>query len=227
MKRTIIIMAKAPIAGAVKTRLQPRLSAEDAASLAACFLEDAINKARSVENQKLIVAYSPAGERAYFAERFAAPKIILTEQKGDDLGEKMLSAFEFAFAQDLAAEVVMLGTDSPTVPADFVEQAFEFLETSSDAVLGPTEDGGFYLIGLRKPDGRIFENVRWSSPKTFAQARENIMNLNWHLRETPGWYDIDVPRDLDQLRDEIMHNRNARRRAPQTFEWIKKNYNPA
>jgi uncharacterized protein len=221
-------MAKAPVAGAVKTRLQPHLSAEAASALAECFLEDTVNKARTIENQLLIVAYSPAGGREYFAERFKDQKIILTEQRGGDLGERMFSAFEFAFAQNLEAEVVMLGTDSPTAPADFIEQAFEFLETNSDAVLGPTEDGGFYLIGLRKPaDRRIFENVRWSSPKTFAQARENIMNLNWHLRETPGWYDVDEPRDLERLRGEILHNRNARRRAPQTFEWIKKNYNPA
>lgn len=216
-------MAKAPTAGAVKTRLQPHLTADSAAALAECFLLDTINKAESVKNQLLIVAYSPAAEREYFAGRFGNRKIVLIEQKGNDLGEKMLSAFEFAFARNPDATVVMLGADSPTLPADFVEQAFEFLETNSEAVLGPAADGGFYLIGLRKPDKRIFEFVRWSSAKAFEQARENIMNLNWHLRETPGWYDVDEPQDLQRLRAELLSNKNAQRRAPQTFEWIKKN----
>jgi rSAM/selenodomain-associated transferase 1 len=212
-------MAKAPLAGTVKTRLQPYLSAAECAQLAACFLSDAINKAKTLKTQ-LILAYSPAGEIDYF-RGLANEKTSLVEQKGDNLGEKMSSAFEFAFAQKIDA-AVMIGTDSPTFSEDFIEQAFEFLETNSDAVLGKTEDGGFYLIGLRKSDARIFEKVEWSSPQAFEKVRENIMNLNWHLREVPSWYDVDEPKDLEQLRKEFLNNKNARKRAPQTFEWIKK-----
>ncbi|HEX8736203.1 MAG TPA: TIGR04282 family arsenosugar biosynthesis glycosyltransferase [Pyrinomonadaceae bacterium] len=222
MKRAVIIMAKAPLAGTVKTRLQPYFSAAECAQLAACFLNDAINKAKTLKTE-LILAYSPAGETDYF-RALADEKTSLVEQKGDNLGEKMFSAFEFAFAQNADA-AVMIGTDSPTFPEDFIEQAFEFLEINSDAVLGKTEDGGFYLIGLRKPDARIFERVKWSSPQAFAQVRENIMNLNWHLREVPGWYDVDEPKDFEQLRNEFLNNKNARKRAPQTFEWIMKNIN--
>jgi len=222
MKRAVIIMAKAPLAGTVKTRLQPHLSAEECARLAACFLHDAISKAKTLKNQ-LILAYSPAGEIDYF-RGFADEKTSFVEQKGDNLGEKMFSAFEFAFAQNVEA-AVMVGTDSPTFPADFIEQAFEFLEINSDAVLGKTEDGGFYLIGLRKPDARIFEAVRWSSPQAFARVRENIMNLNWHLREVPSWYDVDEAKDLEQLKNEFLNNKNAQKRAPQTFEWITQNIN--
>lgn len=220
MKRAVIVMSKAPSAGMVKTRLQPHLSAASAAELAACFLRDTVNKAKSVENQLLIVAYSPAEHREYF-ERLSAGKILLVEQQGADLGEKMLGAFEFACAQDADA-AVMIGTDSPTFPIDYIEQAFEFLETNSDAVLGRTEDGGFYLIGLKKFDRRIFESVAWSSAKTFERTRRNIMNLGWHLREVPGWYDVDEPRDLEQLKTELLKNKNAQRRAPLTFEWIKR-----
>jgi rSAM/selenodomain-associated transferase 1 len=223
MKRAIIIMAKAPLAGTVKTRLQIRLSAEQCAELAACFLRDAINKAGTLKNQRLIIAYSPAAEIDYF-RRLGDEKTSFAEQKGDNLGEKMFSAFEFAFARDSDA-AVMIGTDSPTFPADFIEQAFGFLETNADAVLGKTSDGGFYLIGLRKPDAGIFKAVEWSSAKAFEQTRENIMKLNWRLREVPGWYDIDEPKDLEQLKNEFLHNENARKRAPQTFEWIMKNIN--
>lgn len=223
MKRALIVMAKAPLAGAVKTRLQPYLNADQCAQLAECFLLDAVNKAKSLKNQRLIIAYSPAEQRAYF-ERLARQKISLAAQKGDNLGEKMFSAFEFAFAQKAGA-AVMIGTDSPTFPADFIEQAFEYLETNSDAVLGRSEDGGFYLIGLRKLDAGMFEAVEWSSAKTFTQVRENIMNLDWHLREVPGWYDVDAPDDLEQLRNEILNNKNAQSRAPRTFEWIARNFN--
>ncbi|HEY0048140.1 MAG TPA: TIGR04282 family arsenosugar biosynthesis glycosyltransferase [Pyrinomonadaceae bacterium] len=222
MKRAIIIMAKAPLAGTVKTRLQPFLSAEQCARLAACFLRDTINKAKTLKIQ-LIIAYSPAGEIDYF-RRSADEKTSFVEQKGDNLGEKMFSAFRFAFARKTEA-LVMIGTDSPTFPADFIKQAFELLETDSDAVLGKTEDGGFYLLGLRKLDEKIFEAVEWSSPKAFEQVRQNIMNLSWRLSEVPRWYDIDEAKDLEQLKNEFLNNKNAPRRAPQTFEWITKNIN--
>lgn len=222
MKRAIIIMAKAPLAGTVKTRLQPFLSAEQCAQLAACFLRDTINKAKTLKIQ-LIIAYSPAGEIDYF-RRWADEKTSFVEQKGGDLGEKMFSAFQFAFARKTEA-LVMIGTDSPTFPAGFIEQAFELLETDSDAVLGKTEDGGFYLLGLRKLDEKIFEAVEWSSPKAFEQVRANIMNLSWRPSEVPRWYDIDEAKDLEQLKNEFLNNKNAPRRAPQTFEWITKNIN--
>jgi rSAM/selenodomain-associated transferase 1 len=223
MKRAVIIMAKAPLAGTVKTRLQTLLSAEQCAQLAACFLRDTISKAKILKIQKLIIAYSPAAEIDYF-QPLGDEKTSFNEQKGDNLGEKMFSAFEFAFAQDTDA-AVMVGTDSPTFPADFIERAFGFLETNSDAVLGRTADGGFYLIGLRQPDERIFKAVEWSSPKTFEQVRENITKLAWRLSEVPGWYDIDEPKDLAQLKNEFLNNENAQKRAPQTFEWITKNIN--
>lgn len=210
-------MAKAPLAGTVKTRLAPHLSAEECAQLAECFLRDTIDKAKALKIQ-LILAYSPAVEIDYF-RRAADEKTLVVEQKGDDLGEKMFSAFRFAFARNTAA-AVMIGTDSPTFPADFIGQAFEFLETGADAVLGKTADGGFYLIGLRKADAGIFRQVEWSSAKTFTQTRENIIRLNWRLREVPGWYDIDEAKDLARLENEFLNDENARKRAPETFAWI-------
>ena len=155
MKRAIIIMAKVPRAGNVKTRLQPFLSAEQCVSLSEAFLEDAIEKAKK-STDILIIAFSPAEEREYF-DKFSDENLILIEQNGADLGEKMFNAFDFAFQKNLDS-VVMIGTDSPTFPDDYLKQAFEFLHTS-DAVLGKTEDGGFYLIGLRKLDECIFNNV--------------------------------------------------------------------
>lgn len=214
-------MVKVPIAGTVKTRLQPAITPEQSAGLAAAFLQDAENKAESICD-KTILAFTPFEKRTVLL-KLLRNEHILIEQKGADLGEKMFHAFEFAFAHDSDA-VVMIGTDSPTVPADFIEQAFEFLETNSDVVLGKTEDGGFYLIGLRILREEIFRKVTWSSAKTFEQVRRNVMNLNLHLREVPSWYDIDMPKDLEKLKSEFSTNENARRRAPRTFTWLKDNF---
>ena len=217
MKRSIIIMAKVPSAGKVKTRLEPHFSPEQCAALAHAFLQDAVSKAKKV-CENVILAYSPP-EEINALKKILPSQGIFVEQTGSDLGEKMLNAFRFAFEQnsDLA---VMIGTDSPTFPADFIEQAFGFLELETDVILGGTEDGGFYLVGLRAPHEEIFENIEWSSPKTFEQVYQNVMNLNLHLREVPSWYDVDEPKDLEKLRAEFLHNENARRRAPKTFEYL-------
>jgi uncharacterized protein len=219
MKRAVIIMTKVPTAGNVKTRLQPFLSSDECAALSEAFLQDAVNKAETV-CENVILAYSPPAEIDNLRKLLPAENTFV-EQTGNDLGEKMFNAFEFAFGQKSDA-VVMIGTDSPTFPFDFIEQAFEFLETNSNVVLGKTEDGGFYLIGLRKLEKAIFENVAWSSTETFEQVFENIHRLRLHLREVPSWYDIDEREDFEKLREEILHNSNAQRRAPKTYALIQK-----
>lgn len=219
MTRALIIMAKVPTAGNVKTRLQPFLSPDECAALSEAFLRDAENKAKTV-CENVILAYSPDEKINDLKSIFPAQNIFVG-QTGKDLGEKMFNAFKFVFEQKTDS-VVMIGTDSPTFPFDFIEQAFEYLETNSDVVLGKSEDGGFYLIGLRKLERGIFENVRWSSSDTFEQVFENIHRLNLHLREVPSWYDVDERADFEKLREEILHNSNAQRRAPATFELIKR-----
>lgn len=220
MKRAIIIMAKVPISGNVKTRLQDALTPEKCAELAAAFLKDTFNKAKSV-CENTIIAFFPPSEKNKLVE-ILSDETFFIEQTGENLGERMFNAFEFAFSQKTDS-VVMIGTDSPTFPADFIEQAFEFLELETDAVLGKTEDGGFYLIGLRVLPTEIFENVHWSSAETFEQVYQNIMRLNLHLREVPSWYDVDKKQDFECLKKELRQNMNSRKRASQTFEWIAKN----
>lgn len=217
MKRAIIIMAKVPRAGNVKTRLQPFLSADQCSLLAEAFLEDAINKAQNFADQ-LIIAFSPGTERNYF-DKFHNKDLHLVEQTGSDIGERMFNALKFAFSEKTDSAII-IGTDSPTFPDDHIEQAFEFLELETDAVLGKTTDGGFYLIGSRILNEKIFENVVWSSAETFDQTYHNIMNLNLHLREVPSWYDIDEKADLLKLFNEFQQSQNAIARAPQTFKII-------
>lgn len=211
MKRVIIIMAKVPEAGKVKTRLQPFLTPEQSAEFADCLLQDTISKAKSLEN-KLIVAYSPLEQRDYF-DRFH--NLNLIAQDGKDLGERMFNAFKFAVRKD-SDSIVMIGTDSPTLPPTFIEKAFEYLE-KADVVLGKTEDGGFYLIGLKKLDRRIFAYVEWSSERTFEQTKKNLEKLGFSLAELSIWYDVDESKDLERLKeDEYLQEF-----APKTAEWLK------
>jgi len=213
MKKVIIIMAKVPIAGTVKTRLSPFLSAEQSATLAECFLRDTVGKAKSLSDE-LIIAYTPVEKRNVLLTTLPNEQIFI-EQKGANLGGKMFHAFEFAFSQNSDA-VVMIGTDSPTFPAQFITQAFEML-LETDAVLGKTADGGFYLIGLRKLKKEIFETIEWSSPKTFEQTARNIENLNLKLSFLPNWYDVDTPDDLKRLIKDLSKNPSI---APKTFEFL-------
>lgn len=213
MEHSIIIMAKVPRAGNVKTRLQPFLSPEQCAEISEAFLEDAINKAQNAADE-LIIAFSPPSERDYFTK--FENKFRFVEQKGANLGEKMFNAFQFAFLNNSDA-VVMIGTDSPTFPPEFITQAFNRLE-KSDAVLGKTKDGGFYLIGLRGLRKEIFENIGWSSAETFEQTARNIENLGWLLALLPVWYDVDFPEDLELLKKDLAENSII---APKSFEWLK------
>jgi rSAM/selenodomain-associated transferase 1 len=222
MNRAIIIMTKVPLAGNVKTRLQPFLSTEECATLAEAFLLDTASKAEAF-CENVVAAFYPPSEieklKLILTDRFG-----LVAQSGDELGARMFNAFDFAFGND-SDSVVMIGTDSPTFPASFIAQAFEFLESDSDVVLGKTADGGFYLIGLRVLQKEIFENVCWSSPQTFEQTRGNVINLKLRLSETPEWYDVDTPSDFARLQNEFSIDENARRRAPQTFELLNEKEN--
>lgn len=217
MKRAIIIMAKVPSAGNVKTRLQPYFSSDDCAKLSMAFLQDAVNKAKTV-CENVILAYSPT-EEINALRRILPSQSIYIEQTGRDLGERMFNIFEFAVEQK-SDSIVMIGTDSPTFPAEFIEKAFVLLENSADAVLGETEDGGFYLIGLRKLQKEIFENVEWSSPRTFLQTKGNIEKLNFNFIGIPKWFDVDTPEDLQKLKNELSANPQS---APITSEFLKRN----
>ncbi len=217
MPRSIIIMAKIPVAGKVKTRLQPFLSPEKCAELAAVFLQDMIKKTQGI-CKNITLAYSPATERTLL-ETISPPEINTLEQIGADLGEKMSNAFDFVFKRDSDSAVVMIGADSPTFPVEYIEQAFGFLEADANAVLGKSADGGFYLIGLRNSAPHIFRRIEWSSSKVYAQIAANIENF----KTVPEWYDVDTPDDFTRLRDELQNNLKARSYAPETFRWLSAN----
>lgn len=229
----VIVMAKAPRPGGVKTRLVPPLDGSEAARLAACFFADTVALALRVTGQ-LVVAYAPAGGRASLEDALRAavhedaPRedirggggLLWLEQLGDDLGERLEGVVARASAHDLGP-LLVVGADSPTLPPSFLAAALEGLAGGrADVALGPTDDGGYYAVGLREPTPGIFDSVEWSTPRAYAQTARNAGRAGLRLLELPRWYDVDTPADLLRLRAEFADDADARRRAPATYAWV-------
>jgi uncharacterized protein len=214
-----IVMVKAPRAGAVKTRLAPPLSAAEAAALAGCFARDTLACVSSVVRQ-VIVAYAPADGRAALEALLPAGNLLWLEQRGAGLGERLESAAAHAAALG-HGPVIIVGADSPTLPPSFVERAVGALDAGeADVALGPTEDGGYYLVGLRREAGGLFRDVAWSTPLAYRQTADNAARAGLRTLELPRWYDVDTPADLLRLRDELFNDEGARARAPHTYRWL-------
>jgi rSAM/selenodomain-associated transferase 1 len=217
-----VLMMKAPLAGFVKTRLAPPLKAEEAAALAGCFARDAARCALEAGGE-VVIAYAPAAGRATL-EPLLPSCSHWVEQKGDGLGARLEAVAAEVFRSGFGP-VAVAGADSPTLPPSYVSRALAALAAGdADIALGPTEDGGYYLVGLRRPAPGLFRNVEWSTPRAYAQTARNAAALGLRLLELPRWYDVDTPEDLARLRAELFGGEAARVRAPATYEWMKKNH---
>ena len=215
----VIVMVKAPRPGFVKTRLVPPLAAEDAASLAASFAQDAAANALCAAKD-VVVAYTPSAGRAIL-EPLLPPGLLWVEQQGADLGERLRAVVRHALKIGFGP-VIIIGTDSPTMPASFIETAREALTNGeADVTLGPTADGGYYLVGVAAVDCRdLFRDVAWSTPHVYQQTARNASRLGLRLLSLPRWYDVDTPRDLLRLREELFEDEDARTRATATYRWL-------
>jgi hypothetical protein len=214
----VIVMVKAPRAGEVKTRLVPPLSKSDAASLAACFAQDTVLNAQHVVSN-VLVAYAPADARVDL-EPILPPDLLWFEQDGANLGERLDSVAEHVSSLGFSPFVI-LGADSPTLPTGLIQETLNVLISGeTDISLGPTEDGGYYLVGLRSPVAGLFHNVDWSTPRAYGQTAAKAAQLNLRLHPLPCWYDIDTPADLLRLGDEMGSSEEARSRAPSTSRWL-------
>jgi rSAM/selenodomain-associated transferase 1 len=192
-------MAKAPVTGQVKARLLPALSAEEAAELARALLVDQLRHLEKLDATDGYLFFAPDEGRALMVE-LAPPCFRLFSQHGDDLGSRMEAIFSKLFATG-HQNIVLIGGDLPPVPLGFFAEAYAFLRSSNQrVVLGPSRDGGYYLVGCNQPIPGIFRNMSWSHHEVLAQTRKRLtgMNVDYHL--LPGWFDIDTPDDLKYLR---------------------------
>ncbi|MBA3774424.1 MAG: TIGR04282 family arsenosugar biosynthesis glycosyltransferase [Ramlibacter sp.] len=192
----IIIFAKAPMAGLAKTRLIPALGAAGAAALAQRMLVHAVHVAAELAPDTLEVCAAPDATHPAFGRLARGHGLQLATQGAGDLGQRMHLAFVRMLV--LHDRALMIGTDAPALDAACLRQAQGALE-EHDAVFVPALDGGYALIGLRKPNASLFDNIAWSTSAVMAQTRERLRAGGLRWAELPAVADVDEPADLVHL----------------------------
>ena len=195
----LLVIAKRPAPGRTKTRLTPPLSPAQAAELYEGFLRDTLDMARAVPQVERLIYYAPAEAAGYFEA--LAPDFGLTPQAGARLGERLDHVLA-RFLQAGYERVVVLDSDSPTLPAQYVAQAFAEL-ARHDVVLGPCDDGGYYLIGLTRPQPRLLREVEMSQPNVLRDTLALAQALGLSVSLLPQWYDVDAAEELGRLQAEL------------------------
>jgi rSAM/selenodomain-associated transferase 1 len=206
----IAVMAKASYPGRTKTRLVPPLTAIEAASFNTAFLKDIAANLRLAGGKAPIrgsMAYGPPGSEAFFSDMLP-PDIGLFECWQPNFGDCLLKAIETLLAAGNASAVV-LNSDSPTLPTALLIETAEVLARDGDrAVLGPSTDGGYYLLGLKRPHRRLFEDIDWSTERVSAQTLERAQEIGLEVHRLPAWYDVDDAQTLRQLHGELFAARS-------------------
>jgi rSAM/selenodomain-associated transferase 1 len=217
----LAVMTKAPRAGQVKTRLVPPLSPEEAAHLNVCFLRDtaaAIAKACGTTARGVGV-YTPIGAEAAYIDILPSDFELLP-QRGDGFGERLAFATEDIFQCGFAS-VCLIDSDSPTVSAVVYADAIEMLSKPGDrVVLGPSDDGGYYLIGLKKNRRELFERIDWSTERVLEQTKQRARELSLEVSLLPTGYDVDDAATLRRLCNELLSNKSERDVAPNTRKFL-------
>lgn len=207
----LVIFAKAPVPGKVKTRLSPPLSPQQAAAIQEASLRDVVERARGSAADLRIHYADGDGAAAWFGETFADVEAL--PQGAGGLGRRLSRVFEGGFDSGLS-RLVVIGSDSPTLPPDELDAAFEALRTV-DVAIGPASDGGYYLVGLHArawPRARsLFRNVPWSTSAVFAATTAQAAAAELEVRVLRAWYDIDRPDDLRLARADVAADSNLAR----------------
>lgn len=190
MKRALAIFAKTPLPGLVKTRLSPPLSLRQGAELYRCMLLDTIARVQAL-NAETVLFYD--GKPDFFLE--AAPGVTLIRQHEGGLGTRLEQAFDHLAELGYGSRVV-IGSDAPDLPLAHLEEAFARLEEGSDIVFGPASDGGYYLVAVRGGQGRIFDEIPWSTEGVLEASLKQAQASGLSCALLPSWYDVDSYEDL-------------------------------
>ena len=216
------MMIKAPRPGASKTRLSPPLTPEEAAALSGCFLRDTTSNIDHVVHAHApggggapaagVAVYTPVGLEGAF-DGLLPDGFVLVAQREGTFGERLTGALEDLFALGYGS-VCLIDSDSPTLPAAALAAAVEALAQPGDrAVFGPSEDGGYYLLGLKQAHRRLFEDIEWSTERTGPQTLERAAEIGLEVVQLPTWYDVDDRATLRALCDELFDPASARAKA--------------
>lgn len=194
-KLLLVIVAKAPVPGAVKTRLFSDLTPAEATDLYRCFLQDRIEEIVSLQGIDLAISYTPEDAKEYF-NAFTPNGFHLFPQSGKGLGERLNNIFVDKLAEGYDA-ISIIDSDSPDLPKSIVQKSFHLLTTGrADAVFGPCYDGGYYLVGLREPHPELFRNIPWSTPAVLHKTLEIAAERALKAKLLDRWNDLDTFEDL-------------------------------
>lgn len=212
--RVLVIMAKAPRSGTVKTRLVPNLSPEAVSSFYCCLLEDTLALARSLSdvNVAFMCPDSDVGE----LRKLAGKGVSVIAQKGQGLAAGLTSVFAH-FIENRRRRVIAFNSDSPHLPASVLEHSFEAL-TLHDLVVGPTHDGGYYLVGAKTSHPTLFVGDGMGTSSALERLLSRARTLELSVGFAAPFYDIDVADDLERLAAEL---RLTPEKAPRTAQWLK------
>lgn len=227
----LALMTKAPRAGEVKTRLVPPLTNEEAAQLNRCFLQDTaaaisaccsglttLNPGRPMVHG--IAVYTPVGGESDYSD-ILPDDFSLLLQRGENFGERLCFAAEDLFKSGFKT-VCLIDSDSPTIPAQNFSKAIELLSLPGDRiVLGPCDDGGYYLIGLKRLHREVFERIDWSTDRVFEQTTQRAIESGSMVDELPRGFDVDDRATLHRLCDELLGENARDGVAPRTQEFLR------
>lgn len=216
MDRALIVMAKEPLAGRTKTRLSPPLSGQEATELYRCFLLDTLELMDQVGSVQPMIAYLPDEAESFF-RRIAPSDFEFVAQVGADLGERLDNVLTHCLRSGYRQAVVM-DSDSPTLPLAHLWRAFQALDDPTvDVVLGPCDDGGYYLIGLKSPCSALFRGMVMSTSTVKAETVERARQEGLRVAYLPSWYDVDTAMDLDRLIEELRSHPDHSARHTRAF----------
>ena len=196
IRRALLVVAKRPSPGRTKTRLCPPLTGREAADFYRCLLLDTLDLIRSGPDVHPFIAYLPPDAAGYF--RALAPDFDLLAQHGVDLGARLDNALTHCL-QNGFRQVVIMNSDGPTLPVANLFRAFEILDEGSDVVLGPCEDGGYYLVGITAPQPDLFRGMRMSTPSVLDETLARAAAGGLSVAKLPTWYDVDTVADIKRL----------------------------
>jgi uncharacterized protein len=218
----LAVMTKAPQAGQVKTRLVPPLTPNEAAELNKCFLRDtaaAISNATANNDACGIAVYTPVGAEPTYTGVLPADFSLLP-QRGDKFGERLFHAAADLFKCGFES-VCLIDSDSPTIPAENFSQAVKLLQRPGDRiVLGPCDDGGYYLIGLKESHKELFERIDWSTERVLNQTMQRAVNIGIDVKLLQTGYDVDDAASLRRLCNELLASSSNDSVAPHTRKFL-------
>lgn len=196
METCAILFVKEPVPGKVKTRLQSVCSALEAATLYQAFIRDSVALLDASAAERKVIAYAPVGGAKALRCLIGPGNFEYIAQPETDLGGRMDKLMRWSFAQG-ARRTVIIGSDTPSLPLEYLNQGLGVLKKKK-LVLGPSTDGGYYLIGQSEADSEVFQGIEWSSGRVLEQSVARVQGRDLGL--LPVWYDVDTPAEAGLLK---------------------------